>query len=166
MRGAQVTHDTLTLIFGTILGWHLGSGGFSAEVRALAGGLIGATLAVYGAAAAHLRPTPARCHYTFNLRDFARVVQVRAPSSWAAELKDTGPCRRPVSDLTLWAQSSRICTLSSACVHTDTKSCACGDVGLLLPIYCMACLHQACNGRWKVLCVRACDWQGAYMQQT
>lgn len=74
----QITQDTLTLIFGTILDWHLAGGGFPEDARALAGGLIGATLAVYEAVAAHLRPTPTRSHYTFNLRDVARVVQVRA----------------------------------------------------------------------------------------
>ena len=79
MSAGQVTHDTLTLIFRTILDWHLAGSGFSAEVRALAGGLIAATLGVYGAATGHLRPTPARSHYTFNLRDVARVVQARGP---------------------------------------------------------------------------------------
>jgi dynein heavy chain len=74
---AQVTHDTLTLIFRTILDWHLAGGGFPEEARALSGGLIAATLGVYAAAAAHLRPTPKRSHYTFNLRDCARVVQAR-----------------------------------------------------------------------------------------
>ena len=73
----QVTRDTLTLIFGTILDWHLACGGFPKDARSLAGGLIAATLAVYEAVAAHLRPTPTRSHYTFNLRDVARVVQVR-----------------------------------------------------------------------------------------
>ena len=75
-RAHQVTQDTLTLIFGTILSWHLAGGGFPEDARALAGGLIAATLAVYEAVASHLRPTPTRSHYTFNLRDVARVVQV------------------------------------------------------------------------------------------
>ena len=76
-RMHQVTQDTLTLIFRTVLDWHLASGGFPEDVRLLAGGLIAATLAVYEDVAAHLRPTPMRSHYTFNLRDVARVVQVR-----------------------------------------------------------------------------------------
>ena len=40
------------------------------------GEIVTGTLAVYRAAGEHLRPTPARSHYIFNLRDYFKVVQV------------------------------------------------------------------------------------------
>ena len=83
----QVTNDALTTIFGTILGWHLDTGSFSADVKNLSSNIIAATLSIYSQAVASLLPTPAKSHYTFNLRDFARVIQVGistvASSIWA-----------------------------------------------------------------------------------
>ncbi|XP_075915055.1 dynein axonemal heavy chain 1-like [Petromyzon marinus] len=37
--------------------------------------LVDSTMAVYAAVSAHLLPTPARCHYTFNMRDLSRLFQ-------------------------------------------------------------------------------------------
>jgi hypothetical protein len=80
----QVSDDTLTSIFGTILDWHLNTQGFPNAIKALSKDLVAATLAVYSTAASKLLPTPSKSHYLFNLRDFARVVQVShdAPSRW------------------------------------------------------------------------------------
>jgi hypothetical protein len=71
----KASDDTLGHIFGSILSWHLSRRGFPPHLAPLAGHLVSATLEVYSAAAAKLLPTPAKSHYLFNLRDFARVVQ-------------------------------------------------------------------------------------------
>ena len=46
-------------------------------MRQLAGRFITATQSIYTEAMLQLLPTPSKSHYVFNLRDFARVVQVR-----------------------------------------------------------------------------------------
>lgn len=72
----QVTNETLVTIFQTILSWHLETGGFPASCKQLGPGIISATLDMYSQSMAKLLPTPTKSHYTFNLRDFARVIQV------------------------------------------------------------------------------------------
>lgn len=68
--------STLTSIFGTILEWHLAQQPFPSPVKATSKQLVAATLALYSTVSTKLLPTPAKSHYLFNLRDFARVVQV------------------------------------------------------------------------------------------
>jgi dynein heavy chain len=71
-----VSDDTLTSIFGTILDWHMSTQNFPDAIKGISKNLVAATLAIYSTAASKLLPTPAKSHYLFNLRDFARVVQV------------------------------------------------------------------------------------------
>ena len=59
---------TLRRIFGVILEASMDDG------KAL-GAMVSATLGIYNFACKNLRPTPNKCHYVFNLRDFSRVVQ-------------------------------------------------------------------------------------------
>ncbi|KAJ3286989.1 Dynein heavy chain 7, axonemal [Borealophlyctis nickersoniae] len=65
---------TLHRIFETILDWHLANG-FEKDVRGLSKSIVSATREVYRGAMANLLPTPKKSHYTFNLRDFARIIQ-------------------------------------------------------------------------------------------
>ncbi len=46
---------------------------FGDEIATLAPMLVKATVGVYAAALDFLRPTPAKPHYTFNLRDVSKV---------------------------------------------------------------------------------------------
>ena len=80
-------HESLQRIFETILKWHLAS--FSGDCSALYKPIVAATIDIYGTIAAELLPTPAKSHYTYNLRDISKVVQgvlqcdVRSVSSGA-----------------------------------------------------------------------------------
>ncbi|KAI9224756.1 dynein heavy chain and region D6 of dynein motor-domain-containing protein [Blastocladiella britannica] len=66
---------TMQQIFSAILSWHFSAGEFSSDIAALTTPLVNATLGIYTWSVAHLLPTPAKSHYTFNLRDFSKVVQ-------------------------------------------------------------------------------------------
>jgi dynein heavy chain len=67
--------DVLFSIFQTILSWHFASNGFEGDVSRMTDKLVIATRSVFRTALAKLLPTPAKSHYTFNLRDFSRVIQ-------------------------------------------------------------------------------------------
>jgi len=66
--------DTLTLIFSTVVEASLNSG-YPADVASCASSIVNATMRTYREAMRSLLPTPSKSHYTFNLRDFSRVVQ-------------------------------------------------------------------------------------------
>ena len=72
----EITPNTMGKIFGRILDWHLRvAEDVRMDLQALTGNIIKATGDIYHLAADHLLPTPLKSHYTFNLRDFGRVVQ-------------------------------------------------------------------------------------------
>lgn len=64
---------TLSKIFNTIMEWHF-SKTFDENVNRLTKMTVAATMEVYKAAIETFLPTPAKSHYTFSLRDFARVI--------------------------------------------------------------------------------------------
>ncbi len=69
--------SSLHLIFSTILRWHYSvKNEFSKDMMLLLNPVIEATLDVFKEAKKKLLPTPTKSHYTFNLRDYARVIQV------------------------------------------------------------------------------------------
>lgn len=65
---------TMTKIFSDIMSWHFGNG-YDGSLAVMGSKLVTATAEVYKGAMAKLLPTPAKSHYLFNLRDFARVIQ-------------------------------------------------------------------------------------------
>jgi dynein heavy chain len=67
--------QAMTTIFTRILNWHLMAKTFNDSFKKIVPKIIAATLQVYKGAIANLLPTPSKSHYTFNLRDFARVIQ-------------------------------------------------------------------------------------------
>ena len=64
--------ESLSRIFTTITQWFLNR--FSGAVSGLAKNVVAATIEMYESICAEMRPTPAKSHYTFNLRDIAKVV--------------------------------------------------------------------------------------------
>ena len=74
---AYTTFDDASMqrIFQTILDWWLAREGFDMSFMKLSSPVIAATMGMYKESMANLLPTPSKSHYTFNLRDFARVVQ-------------------------------------------------------------------------------------------
>ncbi|XP_067686354.1 dynein axonemal heavy chain 7-like [Haliotis asinina] len=67
--------DSMTTIFRNIMEWHISARGFSNEFKPCVDQIVNGTLQVYREAMTNLLPTPAKSHYLFNLRDFARVIQ-------------------------------------------------------------------------------------------
>ena len=49
--------------------------GYELSMHQLTAPLVEASLRLYKAASSTFLPTPAKCHYMFNLRDFARVIE-------------------------------------------------------------------------------------------
>ena len=106
---SDVTDATLMRIFKSILDYHFTvNHDFPADVAALSGAIVDATLQVYGRSMAHLLPTPSKSHYVFSLRDFARVVQgvmLMGP----AELAGENSSARKTAMARLWLhESSRV----------------------------------------------------------
>ncbi|XP_068632055.1 dynein axonemal heavy chain 3 [Battus philenor] len=79
--------NTLNKIFCTIMDWHF-SKGFPDALARQSKAVVGATMEVYKAVTLQFLPTPSKCHYLFNLRDFARVIRgvLLVPSTHLKEL--------------------------------------------------------------------------------
>jgi dynein heavy chain len=66
--------ESLGRVFGTILDWFLNKG-FPSPIKAVGSAVVAATVDVYNKISENLLPTPAKSHYTFNLRDISKVFQ-------------------------------------------------------------------------------------------
>lgn len=69
----ELQHSSLALIFGTIVSNSLVK--YSDEVKEMANSIVEAAIMVYNTISTQLLPTPTKSHYTFNLRDLAKVFQ-------------------------------------------------------------------------------------------
>ncbi|GIY94938.1 dynein heavy chain 7, axonemal [Caerostris extrusa] len=65
---------TMNSIFSSVMSIHFKNNHFPAEALLTAEAVVSTTAEIYTAVTAHLLPTPAKSHYSFNLRDFARVI--------------------------------------------------------------------------------------------
>ncbi|EQC29095.1 hypothetical protein SDRG_13255 [Saprolegnia diclina VS20] len=70
---AELGDDNKAIIFATILNSFLSA--FPSEVQRLETSVVTASIDVYNTICKELLPTPAKSHYTFNLRDLAKVFQ-------------------------------------------------------------------------------------------
>lgn len=66
--------DTLNRIFSSILHWFFAKNKFTEHVAKVENKLVQASRDVYKWAMEKLLPTPLKSHYTFNLRDFSKVI--------------------------------------------------------------------------------------------
>jgi dynein heavy chain len=65
--------ESLSRIFTTVVNNFLG--GMARDVAGNTGAAVSATLEVYGTVLKEMLPTPAKSHYTFNMRDVSKVFQ-------------------------------------------------------------------------------------------
>ena len=57
------------------MSWHFNNYSFDGSIKALGEAVVQATIEMFNSACQNLRPTPAKSHYLFNLRDISRVLQ-------------------------------------------------------------------------------------------
>jgi len=75
MSFTTIENESLERIFSTITGSFISANFQGEEYSALTQPIVEATIEVYDTIARELLPTPAKSHYTFNLRDLAKVFQ-------------------------------------------------------------------------------------------
>ncbi|KAL6759980.1 dynein heavy chain 6 [Haematococcus lacustris] len=66
---------TYTRIYTTIADWWFRSSRIPDEVRVKGGAMVKATVEIYNQIRRELLPTPAKSHYTYNMRDLSKVFQ-------------------------------------------------------------------------------------------
>jgi len=66
-------NESLLRIFGSVLQWFLAR--FQSSVAGLASSVVKASVEIYDSISTNMLPTPAKSHYTFNLRDLSKMHQ-------------------------------------------------------------------------------------------
>eukprot|EP00741_Cyanophora_paradoxa_P002452 tig00000076_g2377.t1 len=89
MSFTELENDSLSRIFNTILSTFLTSI-FPTNISNVGQNMVKASIEVYQTICVELLPTPAKSHYTFNLRDLAKVIQgiLNADEKKVAEPQD------------------------------------------------------------------------------
>jgi len=61
-------------IFFSIINWFFNTKGFNDDIKKIGSKIVNSTLEMYKQVSQNYKPTPVKSHYTFNLRDFSRVI--------------------------------------------------------------------------------------------
>lgn len=93
---ADFDSETLLAIFSSITGWFFNKAKFPEEIVKIEKKIVSATMEIYHLAVENLLPTPLKSHYTFNLRDFAKVI-------FGICLSDAKTTDTPEKAIRLWA---------------------------------------------------------------
>jgi dynein heavy chain len=72
---AELSDESISRIYTTILQAFFANKGFAEGVQLATQPLVQGTVQLYNSIRVELLPTPAKSHYTFNLRDLSKVVQ-------------------------------------------------------------------------------------------
>jgi len=83
--------ESLKYIFSTVMEWLFISKPtppFPEPIKAMKEGVVSNTITIYKDVMSKFRPTPAKSHYTFNLRDVSKIFQGIAKSSGKAIMKE------------------------------------------------------------------------------
>ena len=68
-------NETMTKIFGTLVEWWMKKNAFGPAIQKLKNPMVSCSIDLYDTVQRELLPTPAKSHYTFNLRDVSKVFQ-------------------------------------------------------------------------------------------
>lgn len=85
------SENSLQVVFTTILDWLFAATSnpvFPQPVQALKNAVVDCTIIMYNKTKASFRPTPAKSHYSYNLRDISKVFQGIAKASGKSIIKE------------------------------------------------------------------------------
>lgn len=68
-------NESLRQIFNNVVRWCFVTNDINMDLQKLSPKLVQSTIEIYNEVASKLRPTPAKLHYTYNMRDVSKVFQ-------------------------------------------------------------------------------------------